>query len=137
MDSKYAFNLFSIIILINVLTIISFKIDFNDLNQSLDKENSILDSFDKYLSSEENRIFRLRQTYEHFRQQNTIALKDKELFLSHPNDVYLLIKRITIEWKTVEELLEPNKRDINEFRTRIIDLNPSQYNYTGKQAKKN
>ena len=125
--------LFSIIILNNLLIISSFNLNFNVLVQYLDEEKVSLDSFDDYLSSDENRISRLRQMYEHFRQQNTIAMKDKELFLSHPNDVYFLIKRITIEWKTVEELLEPNNPHFNKLLSNIMKHNSSMFNYTGEQ----
>ena len=123
--------LISTLILSNILIINAFKFDFKNLKNYLSDEKSLLESFDKYLSSEEQRISRLRQIYEHFRQQNSIALKDKQLFLSHPNDVYFLIKRITHEWKTVEELLEPNKESLIEFNREMLKTNSSKYNYTG------
>ena len=62
MESIMKIVLFSIIILNNLLLISSFNMDFNDLIQYLDEEKVTLNSFDDYLSSEENRIFRLRQT---------------------------------------------------------------------------
>ena len=123
--------LISTLILSNILITNAFNFDFKNLKNYLSEEKSLLDSFDKYLSSEEQRISRLRQIYEHFRQQNSIALKDKQLFLSHPNDVYFLIKRITNEWKTVEELLEPNKESLIEFNREMLKTNSSKYNYTG------
>ena len=127
--------LFSIIILINFSSIYSFDYDFKDLYNFLDDEKSLLDSFEKYLISEENRIFRLRQTYDRFLQQNTIALKDKELFLSHPNDVYFLIKRITIEWPAVEEELEPNKQVYREFMARLYNIDHDKFNFTSELLK--
>ena len=126
------FKYFLIILLSNVLNISSFNTNFNKLKEYLSEEKSILDSFDKYLKSEENRIFRLRQIYEHFRQQNTIAVKDKDLYVSHPNDVYFLIKRITHEWKTVDELLEPNQKNLKEFEQDKLGVTFNELSFEGK-----
>ena len=59
-------------------------------------------------------------------------MKDKDMFVSHPNDVYLLIKRITIEWENVEKLLEPDKKILNELIGEMYKTNMTKFNFTGK-----
>ena len=120
----------------NILFIYGFDLDFQALSEYINEEKSLLDSLDRYLSTEEQRISQLRQIYTKFCQQNTIALKDKDLFLSHPNDVYLLIKRMTKEWKSVEELLEPNQQILNEYLLEKFKINATRFNFTGLIEKK-
>ena len=127
MQQKYLLAIL-IICLLRFDIVYVFVVDFERLSDYLDQEQSVLEAFNEYLLIEEQRISRLRQIHHKFSEENSIALQDKDLFLSHPNDVYHLIKRIKIEWKTVEELKNQNKKNTRA----ILQLNRTKFNLNGR-----
>lgn len=80
------------------------------LEKLLNTEKQIVGSLEEYLSSEEERLSQLRQLTEHYSRLHSIASKDIDSYLANPINAYLLVKRLTTDWKTVEFLINNDKR---------------------------
>ena len=76
-----------------------------DLERLLDTEKSIASLLDSYLLAEEERLSKVRFFREHYHRISQIASQDSESYLSNPVNAYLLVKRLTSDWKTVESLV--------------------------------
>ncbi|CAG2168774.1 unnamed protein product [Oppiella nova] len=82
----------------------------------------MIESLSEYLVSEEVLNSRIRRLTDNSLNLNSIALKgDTEgSLLGHPLDVYLLIRRMTIDWKEVNDLLQTKYRRISDVQIRQI-----------------
>ena len=83
------------------------------LEKLLNTEKLIVGSLQEYLSSEEHRLSQLRQMTRHYAELQSIASKDVDSYLANPINAYLLVKRLTTDWQTVEQLLNPDKKRID------------------------
>ena len=106
-----------------------FNSDFAKLENLLTQEKAIIESLDEYLGSEEVLISRLRRLTDKSLSLNSIAPKEyaEGSLLGHPLDVYLLIRRMAIDWKEVNELLRTKDQRLSEVQMRQIG---GHYNYT-------
>ena len=86
-----------------------FNSDFSKLENLLTQEKTMIESFSEYLVSEEVINSRLKRLTDMSLSLNSIALKEdtEGSLLGHPLDVYLLIRRMAIDWKEVKDLLRP------------------------------
>ena len=84
------------------------------LEKLLNTEKLIVGSLEEYLSSEEQRLSQLRQLSKHYADLHSIASKDVNSYLSNPINAYLLVKRLTTDWKLVEYLINSEKKQIIE-----------------------
>jgi prolyl 4-hydroxylase len=82
------------------------------LEKLLNTEKLIAGSLEKYLSEEEERLSQLRQLSAHYSRLHSIASKDVDNYLANPINAYLLVKRLTTDWKLVEHLINNNKSDL-------------------------
>ncbi|XP_054165484.1 prolyl 4-hydroxylase subunit alpha-1-like [Oppia nitens] len=82
------------------------------LEKLLNTEKQIVGSLEEYLSAEEQRLKQLRRLSKHYSELNLIASKDTESYLANPINAYLLVKRLTTDWKEVEALIQSDKRHI-------------------------
>lgn len=79
-------------------------------------EQHIVDNLNRYISFEEKRIASLRQLAHHYNQLNSVASKDTQSYLSNPVNAYLLVKRLTTDWKLVEYLtFNADRKDLIEW----------------------
>ncbi|XP_017489729.1 PREDICTED: prolyl 4-hydroxylase subunit alpha-1-like, partial [Rhagoletis zephyria] len=86
------------------------------LERLLQTEQSIVANLNSYLDYEEKRIASLRQLAHHYNELNSVASKDVQSYLSNPVNAYLLVKRLTTDWKLVEYLtFNADRRDLIEF----------------------
>ena len=81
------------------------------LEKLLNTEKQIVGSLEKYLSEEEQRLSQLRQLSAHYSRMHSIASKDVDNYLANPINAYLLVKRLTTDWKLVEHFIHNNKGD--------------------------
>lgn len=104
----------SIILIIIKFTLISSELytALVHLEKLLNTEKQIVGSLEEYLSSEEVRLSQLRQLSAHYSRLHSIASKDVDSYLANPINAYLLVKRLTTDWKLVEHLVNNDKRAI-------------------------
>jgi prolyl 4-hydroxylase len=108
-----------IIKIVFILNIIIFPLISSELftalvhlEKLLNTEKQIVGSLEKYLSSEEERLSQLRQLSAHYSRLHSIASKDVDKYLANPINAYLLVKRLTTDWKLVEHLIHNDKSDL-------------------------
>ncbi len=102
------------------------------LERLLQTEQSIVANLNSYLDYEEKRIASLRQLAHHYNELNSVASKDVQSYLSNPVNAYLLVKRLTTDWKLVEYLtFNADRRDLIEFLQQNETF-PSSDDLTGK-----
>ena len=76
-----------------------------DLERLLETEKSIAGLLDTYLQAEDERLAKLRFFRDNYQRIHAIASRDSESYLSNPVNAYLLVKRLTMDWKAVESLV--------------------------------
>lgn len=76
-----------------------------DLERLLETEKSIAGLLDNYLLAEEERLSKLRFFRDNYHRIHKVASQDSESYLSNPVNAYLLVKRLTMDWKAVESLV--------------------------------
>ena len=82
----------------------------------------MIESLSEYLVSEEALNSRLRRLTDNSLSLNSIALKEdtEGSLLGHPLDVYLLIRRMAIDWKEVKDLLRTKDQRLSDVKMRQI-----------------
>ena len=99
-----------------------FNSDFAKLENLLTQEKAMIESFSEYLVSEESLNTRLRRLTDNSLSLNSIELKEdtEGSLLGHPLDVYLLIRRMAIDWKEVKDLLRIKDQRLSDVQMRQI-----------------
>ncbi|GAB6027770.1 hypothetical protein CHUAL_002006 [Chamberlinius hualienensis] len=76
-----------------------------DLEKLLYTEGELVKNLQQYIEHEEQRLQRLRVYVREYQNMHHEASQDNEKFLSNPVNAYLLIKRLSSDWKTVQDSL--------------------------------
>ena len=102
------------------------------LKQLLNTEHEIVNKLDRYLQHEERRLAGVRQMLHHYKEMEKLANRDVDSYLTNPVNAYLLVKRLTTDWKLVEYLtLNADRKDLIEILNSTNTF-PSQDDLTGK-----
>ncbi|XP_054154955.1 prolyl 4-hydroxylase subunit alpha-2-like [Oppia nitens] len=108
----------------------SFNINFTKLELTIIEESQWIQTVEKYITDEEHRLSQLKSTIVGLKQYNELAVNDSDAYLSHPINIYLLIKRLATEWPKVDKLLDQPTH--NKLRLRV---NPIENNDFTEAAK--
>ena len=73
-----------------------------ELEKLLGTEQLIIDSLDSYLSDEENRLKQLKHIRDDYAELYNITSENIEQYIANPVNAYILVKRLTKDWKTGE-----------------------------------
>merc|ERR1712038_169999 len=76
-----------------------------DLQKLLSTEEAIMFELEEYVRNEEKRIVKLKGYLNEYQKIRTEAASDVERYVGNPLNSYLLIKRLTSDWKEVKELV--------------------------------
>lgn len=76
-----------------------------ELERLLYTEGEIVKTLEKYLETEENRLQKVRNIREEYGKLYKTASQNIQTFLANPVNAYLLVKRLTADWKAAENLL--------------------------------
>lgn len=76
-----------------------------DLQRLLVTEAEILNELKEYIAREEIRIAKLRNYVANYEKIHEEAKADAEKYVGNPLNSYLLIKRLTADWKGVRDLM--------------------------------
>ncbi|KAF7990836.1 hypothetical protein HCN44_000641 [Aphidius gifuensis] len=76
-----------------------------DMEELLETESVLIDTLHGYIKVQEQRLATLRRNVEDYSSEHEEASKNIQQYLSNPINAYLLVKRLTTDWKRVEELI--------------------------------
>ncbi|XP_044727086.1 prolyl 4-hydroxylase subunit alpha-2 isoform X2 [Chrysoperla carnea] len=77
-----------------------------DLEELLDSESILITTLDDYINNVESKLKHLRLYQQKYYNEHLIAKQNIQEYLSNPINAYLLVKRLTTDWKHVEYLIE-------------------------------
>lgn len=76
-----------------------------DLEELLETEAVLIRALDEYISSTEHRLTQLKRRAAEYSKEHDEASVDVSAYLSNPINAYLLVKRLTNDWKQTESLM--------------------------------
>ncbi|XP_063988098.1 prolyl 4-hydroxylase subunit alpha-1 [Diachasmimorpha longicaudata] len=76
-----------------------------DMEELLETESVLIDTLHGYIKAQEQRLETLRRNVEDYAREHEQASRNIQQYLSNPINAYLLVKRLTTDWKRVEELI--------------------------------
>jgi hypothetical protein len=92
-----------------VINLTLVKSDFfsshHGLENLIDVQKLIFENLDSYILKEEERLDDLRVVRDKYYDLYRQSSQDVQSFLSHPINVFHLIKALTVEWKSCMNLL--------------------------------
>uniref|UniRef100_A0A646QE87 procollagen-proline 4-dioxygenase n=1 Tax=Hemiscolopendra marginata TaxID=943146 RepID=A0A646QE87_9MYRI len=86
-----------------------------DMEGLLGTETELIRFLDEHIQREEIRLQKLRQYLNEYEKQHEEARTDIQKYLQNPINAYLLVKRLTSDWKNVERLMEANIDHLKNF----------------------
>uniref|UniRef100_A0A1B6MIZ2 procollagen-proline 4-dioxygenase n=1 Tax=Graphocephala atropunctata TaxID=36148 RepID=A0A1B6MIZ2_9HEMI len=82
-----------------------------DMEELLESEAALLRTLDDYILAQEMKIRLIKKKYAEFTHEHEEASRDATHYLSNPLNVFLMVKRLTNDWKDLEGTI---KNDIGE-----------------------
>ncbi|CAD6196789.1 unnamed protein product [Caenorhabditis auriculariae] len=79
-----------------------------DMEHMLGAEKDVMGVIDQYIEAERERLNKLRNFADEYSKRNAHAEEVGPEFVTNPINAYLLIKRLTSEWKKVEDIMRNN-----------------------------
>lgn len=76
-----------------------------DLEHLLRTEGAIVQTLQRYLDAEEGRLEKIKKLRQEFNQLHKAASRDGDEFISNPVNAFLLVKKLTADWKAVARLM--------------------------------
>ncbi|XP_077540266.1 prolyl 4-hydroxylase subunit alpha-1 isoform X4 [Haemaphysalis longicornis] len=76
-----------------------------DLENLLHTEGAIVQTLQRYLDAEEGRLEKIKKLRQEFSQLHKAASRDGDEFVANPVNAFLLVKKLTADWKTVSRLM--------------------------------
>lgn len=73
-----------------------------DMEELLETESVLIRTLEGYIEAQENKLRLLRRFAAEYAKEHDEASQDVQLYLSNPINAYLLVKRLTTDWKEVE-----------------------------------
>lgn len=79
-----------------------------DLQSLVYHERDVVNTLRKYITDESERLEEIKRQVEEYRVHNQEAMKDPQQYLANPVNSYLLIKKFTIDWEELQDLIKKN-----------------------------
>merc|ERR1711976_456913 len=77
-----------------------------DLQGLVTTETELVSKLHQYLEDEQNRLEKLKRVIKQYEKLRDDAASSGEQFVGNPLNSYLLIKRLTSDWKSLQEMLD-------------------------------
>uniref|UniRef100_A0A0K0DQV6 P4Ha_N domain-containing protein n=1 Tax=Angiostrongylus cantonensis TaxID=6313 RepID=A0A0K0DQV6_ANGCA len=90
-----------------------------DMQKMLGAEKEVTNIIENYIEAEQRRLDDLKRFADEYVIRNKYATDIGPDFVTNPINAYLLIKRLTSEWKKVEDIMRTNKAE--KFIKNITD----------------
>lgn len=100
-----------------------------DMEEVLETENVLINNLEGYILAQEKKLNYLKQKITEYQREHNEAKKDVSSYLLNPINAYLLTKRLTNDWREIEQLMTSdnvgsqfiqnvtNYRDVLKFPT--------------------
>lgn len=75
------------------------------MEELLETESVLINNLDEYIKSQEDKLDYLRRKMDEYQREHQSAAKDVSTYLLNPINAYLLTKRLTTDWRDVEEVM--------------------------------
>ncbi|GAV06584.1 hypothetical protein RvY_16550 [Ramazzottius varieornatus] len=106
-----------------------------ELENLIISEKDVVETLENYLAAEEARLLKVRRYTNEFKElYRKVAADGVEKFIAHPVNTYRLIKRLTTDWKEIEDSLNaPLGREYLQivFNQRSVLTFPTDEDLTG------
>lgn len=79
-----------------------------DMEELLQTESVLITTLQGYITAQERKLELLRRYAEDYQRQHDDASPDVQSYLANPLNAYLLVKRLTTDWRQVEALMANN-----------------------------
>lgn len=76
-----------------------------DMEELLETESVLIDTLHGFIQAQEERLATLKRNVEDYAREHEEASRNIQQYLSNPINAYLLVKRLTTDWKRIEELI--------------------------------
>ncbi|XP_055525461.1 prolyl 4-hydroxylase subunit alpha-1-like [Wyeomyia smithii] len=76
-----------------------------DMEELMETEVVLITNLEKYIRVQEEKLERLRRKSLEYQREHAEAAKDISAYLSNPVNAFLLLKRLTTDWREVESLM--------------------------------
>ncbi|KAJ3641680.1 hypothetical protein Zmor_028164 [Zophobas morio] len=76
-----------------------------DLEELLQTESSLIYTLENYIRAEEEKLDYLKRYAHIYKSQYEKAAEDVQVYVANPINAYTLVKRLTADWKEVENLI--------------------------------
>lgn len=77
-----------------------------DLQGLIVTETELVNKLHEYMEEEASRLEKLRKVIKQYERLRDEAVQGEEKFVGNPLNSFLLIKRLTSDWKTVQSMLD-------------------------------
>ncbi|XP_052860862.1 prolyl 4-hydroxylase subunit alpha-1-like [Anopheles cruzii] len=75
------------------------------MEELLETEAVLIANLDNYVQAQEEKLLQLRRKVQEYRREHAEAARDVSAYLSNPVNAFLLTKRLTTDWRYVENLM--------------------------------
>ncbi|XP_001867743.2 prolyl 4-hydroxylase subunit alpha-1 [Culex quinquefasciatus] len=76
-----------------------------EMEELMDTESVLIANLENYVSVQESKLTQLRRKILEYQREHAEAAKDVGAYLSNPVNAFLLTKRLTTDWREVENLM--------------------------------
>ncbi|KAG8197753.1 hypothetical protein JTE90_006799 [Oedothorax gibbosus] len=76
-----------------------------DLEKLLYTEGEVIKTMERYIEMEEKRLQEIKKLKDEYGKLHQVASVDSQTFLANPINAFLLVKRLSTDWKTTESLM--------------------------------
>lgn len=77
----------------------------SDMEELLETEAVLINNLEAYVAAQENKLFYLRRRISEYQREHDEAARDISKYIANPINAYLLTKRLTSDWKIVEQVM--------------------------------
>lgn len=83
-----------------------------DLEDLLETESLLISTLEHYIKAEEEKLNYLKRYAAIYKKQYNKAAEDVQLYVANPINAYTLVKRLTTDWKEVENLISTDVNSV-------------------------
>lgn len=76
-----------------------------EMEEVLETEAVLISNLENYISAQEQKLIFLRRKISEYHREHNEAAVDVTSYLSNPVNAYLLTKRLTVDWRQVEDVM--------------------------------
>ncbi|KAH8247641.1 hypothetical protein KR038_007567 [Drosophila bunnanda] len=105
-------NPYGVLLLLLILLFVGIPVDAEvytalaEMEELLETESVLITNLEGYIRAQENKLNFLKNKMDEYQREHADASGDITTYVSNPINAYLLTKRLTTDWRQVENLME-------------------------------